>query len=266
MPLASAPRLHYVNRVEPVLVPTPAMALDPPTRRDADITTLAPVDGFQRVAVRRPRPRLDLHERDRPASLRDQVDLPPPEAPVALQDGPAVAFQEVRSEALRASAELVMARHAGSITGKRGGGMAEQGRILDSDEEIADVLRRSKRLAILGIKPETHAAAPAHYVPAYLQRAGYEIVPVPVYYPDVTEILGNPVHRSLEEVPGDIDLVVVFRRSRDVAAHVDDILAKHPDAVWMQLGIRNDEAAERLTAAGIDVVQDRCAMVEHRSV
>ena len=144
--------------------------------------------------------------------------------------------------------------------------MAERGRILDSDEDIADVLRSAKRLAIIGIKPESHSTAPAHYVPSYLQRAGYEVVPVPVYYPDVTEILGEPVYRSLAEVPGDIDVVVLFRRSRDVAGHIEDIIAKKPDTVWMQLGIRNDDAAGRLTEAGIDVVQDKCTMVEHRAV
>jgi uncharacterized protein len=144
--------------------------------------------------------------------------------------------------------------------------MAERGRLLNSDEDIANVLRDAKRLAIIGIKPESHATAPAHYVPSYLQRAGYDVVPVPVYYPDVTEILGEPVFRSLADVPGDVDLVVLFRKSKDVTGHIDDIIARKPDAVWMQLGIRNDEAAERFTEAGIDVVQDKCTMVEHRSI
>lgn len=144
--------------------------------------------------------------------------------------------------------------------------MAERGRILKSNEDVADVLRHSKRVAVLGIKPESRSHAPAHYVSAYLQRAGYEIVPVPVYYPDVTEILGEPVYRAVSEVPGEVDLLVVFRKSRDVAGHIDDIIAKKPGAVWMQLGIRNDEAAERFAEAGIDVVQDRCTMIEHRMV
>lgn len=144
--------------------------------------------------------------------------------------------------------------------------MAERGRILKSNDEIVDVLRQAKRVAVIGIKPESHRSEAAYYVPAYLQDAGYEIVPVPVYYPDVTEILGETVYRSLDEVPGDIDLVVVFRRSRDVAAHTDEILAKKPAAVWMQLGISNDDAAGEFTEAGIDVVQNRCAMVEHRKV
>jgi predicted CoA-binding protein len=91
-----------------------------------------------------------------------------------------------------------------------------------------------------------------------------EIVPVPVYYPEVTEILGQRVYRKVADVPGEVDMVNVFRRSKDVPPHVDDIIAKHPKSVWLQLGIRNDEAAERFARAGIDVVQDRCLMVELR--
>jgi predicted CoA-binding protein len=87
---------------------------------------------------------------------------------------------------------------------------------------------------------------------------------VPVYYPAVTTILGRPVYRRLVDIPGDLDLVDVFRRSRDVPGHQDDILIKHPRAVWLQLGIRNDALADRLLAEGIDVVQDRCILVEHR--
>lgn len=142
--------------------------------------------------------------------------------------------------------------------------MADRGRILESDEDIAEVLRSAKRLAIIGIKPESRASAPAHYVPSYLQRAGYDVVPVPVYYPDVTEILGRPVYRRVSDIPGEIDMVNVFRRSKDIPAHVDDILAKRPASVWFQLGIRNDEAAEAFARAGIDVVQDHCLLVELR--
>jgi len=87
-------------------------------------------------------------------------------------------------------------------------------------------------------------------------------VPVPVYYPEITEILGEKVYRTLAAIPGEIDMVDVFRRARDIEAHVDDILAKRPAAVWFQLGIRNDAVAERLAREGIDVVQDRCLLVE----
>jgi len=137
--------------------------------------------------------------------------------------------------------------------------------LIDDDAGIRRVLEGTRRIAVLGIKtPES--GQPAFYVPEYTQRAGYEVVPVPVYYPDVTEILGRPVYRRVADIPGDVDLVNVFRRARDIPPHVDDILAKRPKAVWFQSGIVNDEAAERLARAGIDVVQDRCLMVELRRI
>jgi predicted CoA-binding protein len=136
--------------------------------------------------------------------------------------------------------------------------------LIESTADARQALRDARRIAVIGIKPETHAQEPAHYVPSFLQRHGVEVVPVPVYYPEVTEILGAPVYRRMTDVPGDVDMVIVFRRSRDVLPHVDDIIAKGTKTVWMQLGIQNAEAAERLTAAGIDVVQNRCAMVDYR--
>ena len=132
--------------------------------------------------------------------------------------------------------------------------------LIEDDAGIRRLLANTRRVAVLGIK--TEASQPAHYVAAYAQRAGIEIVPVPVYYPDVTEILGAPVYRAVADIPGHLDMVNIFRRPKDIPSHVDDILAKRPDSVWFQLGIRNDDAAERLARAGIDVVQDRCLMVE----
>jgi predicted CoA-binding protein len=137
------------------------------------------------------------------------------------------------------------------------------GRLLESDSEIDDLLTRVRRVAVLGIKTEAQRDQPAFYVAEYLVNAGIEVVPVPVYYPDVTTILGRPVFRRVADVEGPVDLVDVFRRSPDVPAHVEDLLAKRPAAVWMQLGIRNEDAAQRLIAGGIDVVQDRCLLVEH---
>ena len=137
--------------------------------------------------------------------------------------------------------------------------------LLERDDQIAELLRRVRRIAVLGIKTED-SGAPAYFVPRYAQRAGFEIVPVPVYYPEATEILGAPVFRKVADVPGPVDLVNVFRRPWDIPAHVDDILAKGPRAVWFQSGIRNEVAAERFARAGIDVVQDRCLMVELRYV
>jgi predicted CoA-binding protein len=127
---------------------------------------------------------------------------------------------------------------------------------------LAAILRDTKTIAVLGIKPESHASQPAYYVPAHMAAHGYEIIPVPVYYPEVTEILGKPVFRSLAAIGRPVDMVNVFRRGVDIPPHVDDIIAAKPKYVWFQLGIRNDEAAEKLAAAGIEVVQDRCLMVE----
>jgi predicted CoA-binding protein len=135
--------------------------------------------------------------------------------------------------------------------------------LIDDHERIGRVIDATRRIAVLGIKIDPDK--PAHFVPAYAQRAGFEIIPVPVYYPEVSEILGQPVYRTVAAVPNGVDMVNVFRRSHDVLPHVEDILAARPKSVWMQLGIRNDEAAERFARAGIDVVQDRCLMVEMRN-
>jgi predicted CoA-binding protein len=135
-----------------------------------------------------------------------------------------------------------------------------RGHLLERPEQIKRLLENTHRIAVLGIKPDP--AQPAHYVPDYAQRAGYEIVPVPVYYPELTDMLGAKVYRKLSDIPGEIDMVNVFRRPKDIPAHVDEIIAKKPRSVWFQLGITNDEAAEKLARAGIDVVQDHCLLVE----
>jgi predicted CoA-binding protein len=137
--------------------------------------------------------------------------------------------------------------------------------LIETDEGIRALLESTKRIAVLGIKTE-ESGQPAYYVPEYAQRAGYDVVPVPVYYPECTEILGEKVYRKVNDIPGTVDMVDVFRRPKDIPAHVDDIIAKKPKSVWFQLGIRNDEAAEKLARAGIDVVQDRCLMVELRHI
>lgn len=141
-----------------------------------------------------------------------------------------------------------------------------KGNILTTDAEVAELLRETRRIAVLGIKPEDHGGQPAYYVPKYMQAAGYEIIPVPVYYPEITEILGEKVYRRLADIPGDIDMLNIFRRSKDIFQHVDAILERKPKSVWLQLGIRDDDAAERFAKAGIKVVQDLCLMVEHRAL
>jgi predicted CoA-binding protein len=138
--------------------------------------------------------------------------------------------------------------------------------LIDSPSDMRDLIRQTQRIAVLGIKTEAQADQPAFYVPKYLAAAGFEVIPVPVYYPEVIEILGKRVYRRLMEIPGNVDLVDVFRRSQDINGHVEDILAKMPTAVWFQSGIRSDAVAETLAKAGIKVVQNRCLMVEHRLV
>ncbi len=136
--------------------------------------------------------------------------------------------------------------------------------ILIDEADIKRVLAESLRVVVLGIKPESRASQPAHYVAAYLHEVGYDVVPAPVYYPEITEILGAPVERDLRAIEGAVDVVDVFRRAEDIDAHVDDLITLAPRVVWFQSGIRNDAAARRLSEAGIEVIQDRCMLAEHR--
>jgi predicted CoA-binding protein len=139
-----------------------------------------------------------------------------------------------------------------------------QDNVIEDNQGIRDLLDETRRVAVLGIRSERHSDRPAFYVPQYLASAGLEVIPVPVYEPEVTEILGQKVYRRVSDIPGEVDMVDVFRRSEDINMHLEDLLAKKPRSVWFQSGIRNDEAAKRLAEAGIKVVQDRCLMVEHR--
>lgn len=151
--------------------------------------------------------------------------------------------------------------------------------IVASADEAREIAAAAKVVAVLGIKTERHQGQPAFDVPLVLQRDGARIIPVPVYYPDVTEILGEPVVRDLRAVPaaaggaaagaggaggGRVDILDVFRRSQDVPAHVPDILAMdpRPACVWLQSGCGNAEAEEALARAGVRVVSDRCLKVD----
>jgi len=128
------------------------------------------------------------------------------------------------------------------------------------DALMAEIFERCRTIAVVGIKDG--ADDDAFRVPAYMQRHGYRILPVS---PKLERVLGAPCVASLGDVAGPVDLVNLFRAPRHLPAHVDEILALSPlpFAAWFQLGIRHDEAAARLAAAGVRVVQDRCLMVEH---
>jgi predicted CoA-binding protein len=136
--------------------------------------------------------------------------------------------------------------------------------LLETEEEIRQLLSTVHRVAVLGIKSERDAEKPAYYVPKALIGMGLEVIPVPVYEFGVSEILGRPIVKQLRELAEPIDLVDVFRRPRDLAQHLSDLLALKPEAVWLQLGIQDDAFAGELAAAGIDVVQNRCLMVDYR--
>lgn len=134
---------------------------------------------------------------------------------------------------------------------------------LSSDTELREVLATVRNVAVLGAHPDP--ARPAHYVPDYLFRHGYRVVPINAKHAGAS-LWDETVRKSLTDVETPVDMVDVFRRSEAVAEHVEEILAMQPlpKVVWLQLGIRNDAAKDRLLTAGIDVVQDRCALAEHR--
>jgi uncharacterized protein len=132
---------------------------------------------------------------------------------------------------------------------------------LESDAELRSVFERTRSIAVLGAKAQP--GEEACDVPRYLERAGYLVRAV---NPKLADWGGGPAWPTLAALPERVDLIEVFRAPANVPAHVDEILALpwRPDCVWLQLGIRDDECAARLEAAGIAVVQDRCAMAEHR--
>lgn len=130
------------------------------------------------------------------------------------------------------------------------------------DQEVRALLERVKRIAVVGLSPKAHRDS--HRVSVYMQRAGYEILPV---YPRESEILGARVYRSVSEIEAPVDLVNVFRRAEELPEVAADILnSPHPNAppVWFQLDCVNEQAIRALVEAGRKVVYDRCIMVEHR--
>jgi len=135
--------------------------------------------------------------------------------------------------------------------------------VVERDEDLVWILGSSYTVAVLGAHPEE--GRPAFYVPAYLQRQGYRILPVNPKYAG-QELFGEVVRARLDEIDEPVDVVDVFRGADKLMNHLDEILAMNPlpAVVWLQKGIRNDEFAKALTDAGITVVQDRCMLEEHQ--
>ena len=135
--------------------------------------------------------------------------------------------------------------------------------LVGDDAGLTRIFHEARTVAVLGAKAQP--SEPAHYVPAYLAREGYRVLPVNPTLAG-TQILGEPVVPTLADLAGPVDVIDVFRRPEYLPGHAAEILKLpwRPAVVWFQLGIRNDAAAERLARAGIRVVQDRCMMPEHR--
>jgi hypothetical protein len=130
---------------------------------------------------------------------------------------------------------------------------------LSQEQTIQKLLNTVKTIAVVGLS--SRPAKPAHYVPAYLQAHGYRIIPV---NPNLTQVLGEKAYPDLASIPEPVDLVLLFRRSEYVYPFVEQAIQIGAGAVWMQLGIANDEAAALARNAGLEVVMDACMLVEHK--
>jgi uncharacterized protein len=128
-----------------------------------------------------------------------------------------------------------------------------------SDQEIKEILSQNKTVAVIGMSKNPEKDA--YTIPQYLKNKGYKVIPV---NPTADEILGEKAYKKLSDVPGPVDIVDVFRPSEDVPNYVDDVIAKKPKVFWLQLGIENTPAEEKVSSAGIKVVFDRCVMQEHK--
>ena len=139
--------------------------------------------------------------------------------------------------------------------------------LLTQTADITRVLRDNKVIAVIGFHPDS--TKPAHYVPEYMQRQGYTIIPVnPALAARGESFFGQKAVSTLAEIAVPVDVVEVFRRSDKVRDHLQDILNMQPlpKVVWLQLGIRDDQTAKELSAHGIEVVQDRCMLADHRAL
>ncbi len=127
-----------------------------------------------------------------------------------------------------------------------------------SDDQMKQLLLECKTIAVVGLSDKPHRDS--FKVAEYMQNQGYRIIPV---HPRVSEVLGEPAYKTLADIPDQIDLVNVFRKSEETPAMVEQAIPLKPRAIWLQLGIANDEAAAIAKAADMDFVQDRCIKVEH---
>lgn len=137
--------------------------------------------------------------------------------------------------------------------------MGGPGRRIDAEEDLAEIVRSMRAVAVVGMQGEDRPDVPAYEIPRLLQQRGVRVIPV---NPKLTAALGERAYPDLGSVPERFEVVDVFRRSDAVPAVAEAVIAlpaeRRPRVVWMQSGIRNEVAASLLTAAGVDVVEDRC--------
>lgn len=136
----------------------------------------------------------------------------------------------------------------------------KKGRIINSDSELKAILEQAKVIAVLGLSPKPERDS--NKVARYLQDNGYKIIPV---RPAQKELLGEKAYKSLDDVSNPVDIVNVFRNSSQIMPHAHEAIRNGAKVFWMQLGIENEEAAELLMSAGIDVIMNRCTKVDHES-
>ena len=131
-----------------------------------------------------------------------------------------------------------------------------------NNEEIIEIFKNTKTIAIAGLSPDASKAS--NMVAVYLQNAGFKVIPV---YPKEDIILGEKVYRSISEIPFKIDMVDIFRKPDAIAEIIDEAIARGDvDVVWTQLGLVNNEAAAKALKAGLKVVQNKCTKIEHRNL
>lgn len=131
-------------------------------------------------------------------------------------------------------------------------------KLIQSDADLKHLFETVRTIAVVGCSPKPER--PGHYVAKYLQDLGYRIIPV---NPGQTEILGEKCYASLRDIPEPVDMVDCFRRAEDIPPVVKDAIAIGAKYVWMQLGIVNEEAAQRAIDAGVEVVMDRCPKIDY---
>ncbi len=137
--------------------------------------------------------------------------------------------------------------------------MSHRGGIVDDEERLAEIVRAMTTVAVIGMKGDDRVGEPAVDIPRRLQHSGVRVIPV---NPGIAAAFGEQAYPDLASLPERVAVIDIFRRSSNIPRHADEILAlppgRRPDVVWLQSGIRHDESARRLAAAGIEVVQDRC--------